>query len=43
MGEQVEVGVDAVIGSDGVEDEVETAGVLLHLVGVARDDHLVGA
>ena len=28
---------------DGVEDEVEAAGVLLHLGRVARDDHLVGA
>ena len=41
--EQVEVGVDVVIGGDGVEDEVEAAGVLLHLVGVAGDDDLVGA
>jgi hypothetical protein len=28
---------------DGVEDEVEAAGVLLHLVGVAGDDDLVRA
>ena len=41
--EQVDVGVDVVIGGDGVEDEVEAAGVLLHLVGVAGDDDLVGA
>ena len=33
--EQVDVGVDVVIGGDGVEDEVEAAGVLLHLVGIA--------
>ncbi len=33
--EQVDVGVDVVLGGDGVEDEVEAAGVLLHLVGVA--------
>ena len=31
------------IGGDGVEDEVEAAGVLLHLVGVAGDDDFVGA
>ena len=41
--EQVEVGVDVVLGGDGVEDEVEAAGVLLHLVGVAGDDDLVRA
>ena len=40
---QVEVCVDVVIGGDGVEDEVEAAGVLLHLVGVAGDDDFVGA
>ena len=40
---QIDVGVDVVIGGDGVEDEVEAAGVLLHFVGVARDDDLVGA
>ncbi len=32
--EQVDVGVDVVVGGDGVEDEVEAAGVLRHLVGV---------
>ena len=41
--EQVDIGVDVVIGGDGVEDEVEAAGVLLHLVGVAGDDDFVGA
>ena len=41
--EQVDVGVDVVLGGDAVEDEVEAAGVLLHLVGVARDDDLVRA
>ena len=41
--EQVDVGVDVVIGGDGIEDEVEAAGVLLHLVGVAGDDDFVGA
>src|ERR1035437_8524099 len=41
--EKVEIGVDVVPGGDGVEDEVEAAGVLLHLAGVARDDDFVGA
>ena len=41
--EQVDVGVDVVLGGDGVEDEVEAAGVLRHLVGVLGDDDLVGA
>ena len=41
--EQVEIGVDVVIGGDGVEDEVEAARVLLHLVGIAGDDDFVGA
>ena len=41
--EQVDIGVDVVIGGDGVEDEVEAAGVLLHLVGIAGDDDFVGA
>ena len=40
--EQVEVGVDVVVGGDGVEDEVEAAGVLLHLIGIARDHDFVG-
>ena len=33
--QQIDVGVDVVIGGDGVEDEVEAAGVLRHLVGVS--------
>ena len=41
--QQVDVGVDVVFGGHGVEDEVEAAGVLGHLVGVARDDNLIGA
>ena len=41
--QQVDVGVDVVIGGDGVEDEVEAAGVLLHLVGIAGDDDFIGA
>ena len=41
--QQIEVSVDVVIGGDGVEDEVEAAGVLLHLVGIAGDDDFVRA
>jgi len=33
--QELDVGVDVVIGGDGVEDEIEAAGVLLHLAGVA--------
>src|ERR1035438_4627455 len=40
---QLDVGVDVVFGGDGVEDEVEAAGVLGHLIRVARDDNLIGA
>lgn len=40
--EQVEIGVNVVLGGYGVEDEVEAASVLLHFVGVAGDDHFVG-
>ena len=40
--QQVDVGVDVVIGGDGIEDEVEAAGVLLHFVGIAGDDDFVG-
>lgn len=38
--EQVDIGVDVVIGGDGVEDEVEAVGVFLHLIGVGGDDNL---
>src|SRR6266705_591449 len=31
------------IGGDGVEDKIEAASVLLHLVRIARDDDFVGA
>ncbi len=41
--ETLNAGVDVVIGGDGIEDEVKTGGVLLHLVGIARDDDFVGA
>ena len=40
--EQVDVGIDVVIGGNSVEDEIETAGVLLHLVCVTGDDDFVG-
>ena len=40
---QVDVGIDIVIGGDGVEDEIEAASVLLHLVGIAGDYDRVGA
>ena len=39
----VEIGVDVVIGGHGVEDEVEAARVLGHLVGVGGEDNLIGA
>ena len=40
--QELNVGVDVVIGGDGVEDEIEAAGVLLHLAGVAGDDDAIG-
>src|SRR5918996_1327083 len=39
--EQLDVCVNVVFGRDGVEDEVEAAGVLLHLLGISRNDHVV--
>ena len=41
--QQVEIGVDVMVGGDGIEDEVEAAGVLGHLVGVFGDDDFVGS
>src|SRR5215212_4315628 len=41
--EQAEICVDIVIGGDGVEDEIEAAGVLLHFVSVAGYHDFVGA
>ena len=41
--EQLEIRVEVVIGGDGVEDEVEAAGMLPHFVGIARDDDFFGA
>jgi len=31
-----------VIGGDGIENKIETPGVLFHFVAVARDNDLVG-
>ena len=31
------------ISGDGVEDEVEAAGVLLHFVGIAGEDDFIGS
>ena len=39
---QVEIGIDVVLGGDGIEDEIETASVLLHFVGVAGYDNFIG-
>src|ERR1035437_4868477 len=39
--QQIEVSVYVVIGGDSVENEVEAAGVFLHLVRVLRNDDLV--
>ena len=41
--EQVDIRVNVVVGGNGVEDEIEAAGVLLHFIGVAGDDHFIGA
>ena len=40
---RVEIGVDVVIGGNGVDDEVETAGVLFHFVGIPRNNDFIGA
>jgi len=40
--EELNVGVDVVIGGNRIEDEVEAAGVLLHFIDVARDDDFIG-
>src|SRR5205823_11684735 len=37
------VRADVVIGGHGVEDEIEAAGVLLHLISIAGENDLVGA
>src|SRR5689334_14822826 len=40
--EQVDVGVDIVVGGYGVENEVEGTGMFLHLFSIGRDDDFVG-
>jgi hypothetical protein len=37
----VEVGINVVVGRDRVENKVEAAGMLLHLIGIAGDDDFV--
>src|SRR5208283_5874845 len=39
--EELDVRVNVVIGGDGVENEIEAAGVFLHLAGIARDHDFV--
>src|SRR4029077_18889310 len=34
--------IEVVIGGNGVDDEVETAGVLFHFVSIARNDDFIG-
>src|SRR6266513_2235396 len=41
--EQIDIGVDVVIGRNGVDDEVEATGVVFHFVGVPRNDSFIGA
>jgi hypothetical protein len=40
--EQVDIGIDVVIGGNRIENEIEAACVLFHFVGVSRDDDFVG-
>ena len=39
--EQTDIGVDVVIGSNCVENEVKAIGVLLHFVGIAGDNDFI--
>jgi len=39
--QQIDVSVDVVIGGDSVENEIEAASVLLHLICIFRDNDLV--
>ncbi len=41
--QKAEIGIDVVVGGDGIEDEVEAAGMLCHLIRVAGEDNFVGA
>src|SRR5262249_31497083 len=39
--EQAEIGIEVMVGGDSIQNKVEAAGVLLHLVGVFGDDHFI--
>src|SRR3569832_261235 len=39
--QQLEIRTNVMLSRDGVENEIETAGVLLHLVRIARDDNFI--
>src|SRR4028119_1048200 len=39
--EQVEIGVDVVLGGDGIEDEIKATSVFLHLVSIAGDNDFI--
>lgn len=41
--EELDVGVDVVLGGNSVEDEIKAACMLLHLVRISGDDDFVGA
>ena len=41
--QKVDIGIDVVISRNGVENEIETAGMLFDRLGIFRDDHFVGA
>ena len=41
--EQIQIGIDIVVSGYRIEDEVETAAVLFHFVGIAGNDHFVRA
>src|SRR6185369_8590037 len=40
--EHVDVGVDVVINGNGIEDKVEAAGMLLHLIRIGGNDDFIG-
>src|SRR6185503_1113723 len=41
--EQLEISRNVVFSRDSIEDEIESAGVLLHLVRIARDNNFISA
>ena len=41
--QQIDVCLDVMFGGDSIENEIEAAGVLLHLVCIFRDDDLIRA